>query len=126
MVEATLSNIYGVLKAIANGTNGVGLPIIDQAFDAPTQYALATDTTATGKTLTTLGANIPAGLKRIVLKNLDANITLYYGFASISSTTGWPLPPGFSVALPLSATGAALIKIIAASGTPNLGVVLLA
>lgn len=52
--------------------------------------------------------------RSILIRNLDGNITIYVGPATVTSANGFPLLAGESS--PFTWTG--LIQIIAASGTP--------
>src|SRR3989442_14900970 len=52
----------------------------------------------------------------VLIKNLDAAITVYVGAATVTTANGMPLKPGESISIDW--TG--LIQGIAASGTPKL------
>lgn len=55
----------------------------------------------------------------VTLRNLDAAITIYYGYsASVSSSTGFPLKAGESQPLYTQAA----IFIVSASGTPTVAI----
>jgi hypothetical protein len=79
--------------------------------------------TATRNTLSTSSEIISAANElrsRILVKNLDASIVVYVGEATgVTSSTGFPLAAGESVALYTTA----VVYAIAASGTPAIAIV---
>lgn len=56
------------------------------------------------------------GRGRVIVKNLDASITVYIGTGTVATTTGMPLLAGESIAL----LTAAAINGRSASGTPSI------
>ena len=59
------------------------------------------------------------GRSRIVIKNLDASITVYVGTGTVATNTGMPVLAGESIAL----YTAAAINGRSASGTPSIAYV---
>ena len=66
---------------------------------------------------TTAGTLVPANPTRrsVLIRNMDAAITIYIGKATVTSANGFPLKAGESFPFDTSQ----LIQVIAASGTPS-------
>jgi pyridoxine/pyridoxamine 5'-phosphate oxidase len=74
---------------------------------------LVSTRTAASTAAATLVAARPTR-RRVVIKNLDATITVYVGPATVTAANGMELKAGESLVL----TWVGLIQVIAASGTP--------
>ena len=105
--QATMVNSGPVV--IASDQSNV--PVAVKTAVGPANFTNAQVTTST--TAATLAA-ARATRRSVLVKNIDATITIYIGAATVTAANGVPLKPGESVVL--NTTG--LIQAIAASGTP--------
>lgn len=69
-------------------------------------------------TSTTSGVAVAArqGRQRVILKNIDASITIYVGIGTVTSSNSIPLLAGESIAFNTDDA----VNALAASGTPSL------
>ena len=81
--------------------------------------ALSTQITSAQSATSTTSAEAVAARPqrhRVVLKNIDASITIYVGTGTVTSANSIPLLAGESIALETTAA----INALSASGTPSL------
>lgn len=105
------------LRLKSDEVAGVHTPVVSVAGITGTvgSSAIANGQVATSTT-SALAVAARATRRRVILKNLDAAITIYIGTGTVSAANGMPLLAGESIALETSSA----INAIAASVTPSL------
>ena len=89
------------------------------ATNSSTTTALFVQGSGAGKLLNLTGSvTDPVPL---LVKNMDASITIYIGSSTVSSSTGYPLLAGATFPIALINSGDILYGI-SASGTPNIAI----
>lgn len=114
---ATQTTLAAVLaKLSADPATQTTLAAVLAALNARLGKGAANLATSQGAASTTAGTLAAARATRrsILIRNLDAAITIYVGPATVTAGNGFPILPGEGI--PFSWVG--LIQVIAASGTP--------